>query len=431
MRKRKLALLVGVAIISFILSSCFLLTYNVSGYVKDSSGNPLIGVTISFSNGSSDTTTNSNGYWSKEGLMGEVTITPSLVGYTFNPPSMVVSSSKSDVNFAGTKETDLSGKIVDLNLLRVIREAINKPTGPIYESDLLQITTLENFNQFSSKRISDLEGIQYCLNLKTLNLYRNNISTISQLASLTHLEILELCCNQVSDITPLQNLTSLQYLGFSYNQVSNITALHNLSGLKCLNMSYNKITDLGLIQNLTNLEKVYIGGNMIPKSNWAFVKNWTWLKILGLRDMNLENQDITFLSNFSNLQVLWIDHNQISDISPLKNLTSLEDLQLDDNKISDASPLQNLVNLVNVWFESNQIVDTKPFQNLVNIKQLVLEDNKIEDISPLVKNSGLNSYDFLDIRYNFLDLTPGSVDMNNIQTLLNRNVAVSYNPQNQ
>jgi len=44
-----------------------LLSYTVSGYVKDEAGNGIAGVTISFSGGYEAVTTDSEGHWSKEG----------------------------------------------------------------------------------------------------------------------------------------------------------------------------------------------------------------------------------------------------------------------------------------------------------------------------------------------------------------------------
>ena len=59
----------------------------------------------------------------------------------------------------------------------VIREAIDQPEGPIYTSDLEPLTKL----LVLWKGVSDLTGLEYCLNLEELYLYANNISDISAL----------------------------------------------------------------------------------------------------------------------------------------------------------------------------------------------------------------------------------------------------------
>lgn len=58
----------------------------ISGYVRTSSDNEISGVTITFSNGEGSTTTDSSGYYSRkveEDWSG--TVTPSKVGYNFDP----------------------------------------------------------------------------------------------------------------------------------------------------------------------------------------------------------------------------------------------------------------------------------------------------------------------------------------------------------
>lgn len=85
-------------------------SYTVSGYVKDTNGKGISGVTISFKNTFktfSSVTSDSNGYWIKNGLSGEVTVSPSKNGWTFNPPSTVVSNTKNNVNFTGTQKPTL------------------------------------------------------------------------------------------------------------------------------------------------------------------------------------------------------------------------------------------------------------------------------------------------------------------------------------
>jgi len=52
--------------------------------------------------------------------------------------------------------------------------------------------------------------------------------------------------------------------------------------------------------------------------------------------------------------------------------------------------------------------------------------NYISDITPLVENSGLGTGDEVYLETNNLDLTEGSDDMQNIKTLQDRGVEVTY-----
>ncbi|MGC8638001.1 MAG: carboxypeptidase-like regulatory domain-containing protein, partial [Athalassotoga sp.] len=100
-RQNKIILVVLLFIVlAFVLSGCVSPVnnqpYSVSGYVRDIQGNPISGVTISFSNGYSSVITNSQGYWSASGLTGNVIVTPLYSGYSFSPSSITVSSASSN-----------------------------------------------------------------------------------------------------------------------------------------------------------------------------------------------------------------------------------------------------------------------------------------------------------------------------------------------
>ena len=181
----------------------------------------------------------------------------------------------------------------DPNLEAAIREAIEKPIGDIYESDLLGLAKL----YASGRDITDLNGLEYCTNLIQLSLRNNQISDISPLSGLSSLTTLDIGDNQISDISPLSGLSSLTQLSLRDNQISDISPLSGLSSLTVLNLWINQISDISPLSGLASL---------------------------------------TQLS-------LW--DNQISDISPLSGLASLTQLSLWDNQISDIEPLVNNLGL--------------------------------------------------------------------------------------
>ncbi|WP_036223665.1 leucine-rich repeat domain-containing protein [Mesoaciditoga lauensis] len=418
----------GVSDPSNIASATTKFIYSVSGYVQDQYAYGIADVTIKFSGGFSQVTTDQNGQWSKSGLSGTVVVTPEKTGWTFAPPNTTVASTQT-LYFEGIRNASVVA-FPDPVLDSIIRSKIGKATGDIYVSDLTPIASIENNWPSPNEKISNLEGIQYCVNLKELEIVGNNISNISQLASLTQLQVVNIWYNNVSDITP--------------------------------------------IKNLPNIKKLYISYNPIPKSNWAFLKNWTWLEELGIGGLGLINSDIAFLPSFTNLIYLDLNNNSISDISPvasltnlryllivgnrgvrdlspvaslvnlydlnmgdisatnlapLKGLKKLESLSLFDDNVVDISPLASLTALRSISMQHNKIKDISSLEGLTNLEGLDLSDNEIEDISPLVRNNGMNSGDYVDLRENLLDLTPSSTALKDIETLQKRGVTVKYQPQ--
>jgi len=134
-------------------------------------------------------------------------------------------------------------------------------------------------------------------------------------------------------------------------------------------------------------------------------------------------EGIQYLINLTDLR---FSCNNVSDISPVQNLTNLERLDFNENNVSDISPVQNLTNLEVLVFSVNNVSDISPLQNLTKLSALVFNDNNVSDITSLVANSGLGSGDEVFMYSNNLNLIPGSQNMNDINALIGRGVAVYY-----
>jgi len=392
------------------------------------------------------------------------------------------------INFTLEKPDNYEIEIKDPNLEEVIRGKINKPEGTLYLSDVIDITKL----YAARKNIESIEGIQYLEKLQELDFSSNDVSDISPLSTMARLKELNFAQNRVSDITPLANLSYLQSLtisdnqisdisiltdlthlreltfegievsdisiladltdltslnfsdneisdisiladltdltslNFSDNEISDISILADLTHLTSLNFSDNEISDISMLADLTNLRMLYISDNQI--SDISILADLTDLISLSFSDNQIS--DISPVSNLTNLQALDFTKNNVTDISPVSNLTNLQALDFTKNNVTDISPVSNLTNLKWFRFNDNRVSDISPVSNLTNLEWLIFNDNQVSDISPLVNNSGIDSGDEVDMRYNELDLTEGSEDMDNINNLIDRGVNVEYEPQN-
>jgi len=156
----------------------------------------------------------------------------------------------------------------DANLETAIREAIDKPEGPIYTFELESLAKLNA----SKNGISDLTGLGYCLNLQELMLWNNNISDISALADLSNLQNLYLDGNNISDISALASLNNLETLHLYDNDISDISALAGLINLKSLLIDGNNISDISALAGLSNLWGLGLEGNDVSNIS-ALVDN--------------------------------------------------------------------------------------------------------------------------------------------------------------
>ncbi len=145
----------------------------------------------------------------------------------------------------------------DENLEAAVREAIGKPEGPIYTSDLAGLTSLDA----PEGNITDITGLEYCHNLTGLWLGNNQISDLSPLSGLASLTALDLSGNRISDVSPLSGLTSLDWLNLEDNQISDLSPLSGLTNLTDLWLSYNQISDLSPLLELTNLTVLHLWDN--------------------------------------------------------------------------------------------------------------------------------------------------------------------------
>jgi hypothetical protein len=152
----------------------------------------------------------------------------------------------------------------DTNLEDAIREAIGKPSGPIYLADLESLSTFDA----AYGNIVDVAGLEYCTNLHDLQLHGNQIDDISPLSSLSNLTLLilghaGLDGNLISDVKPLSFLMNLDELYLGVNQVIDISPLANLAKLTQLFLSDNQIMDISPLASLTNLTRLELDSNEI------------------------------------------------------------------------------------------------------------------------------------------------------------------------
>jgi len=268
----------------------------------------------------------------------------------------------------------------DPNLEAVVREEINKPEGPIIETDVESIYELSIF----SRGITSLEGIQNLKNLKGLYAWDNLITDISPLQELTQLQWLDLDEVKLKDFSPLQYLVNLEELSLAFNDITTQLdgILGNLSKLLSLNLKNNKLGETAVTaDNIRHLYVVNDPNNLINELG----------KLGNLTELNISNNKITSiegLQSLKQLSSLEISNNQINDLTPLQDLSVLQSLNISGNMVSDINPLQTLNNISELDLSSNQITDLRPLSNLTKLSSINLSNNRINNIEAL---SSLNT----------------------------------------
>ncbi len=116
---------------------------------------------------------------------------------------------------------------------------------------------LEDIDEFelSSSDINDLDGIQFCIHAKTIDVSDNRITDISPVSGLINLEEFNISDNLVENIDAMSNLINLKRVFLSNNQIEDISPLLELQLLDYIDLTGNKVssdqinilTELGII----------------------------------------------------------------------------------------------------------------------------------------------------------------------------------------
>ncbi|KAG5638904.1 hypothetical protein H0H81_008965 [Sphagnurus paluster] len=168
---------------------------------------------------------------------------------------------------------------------------------------------------FVQNRISKINGLATCINLRSLELGGNRIRKIENLEALVNLEELWLGKNKITKLEAhisLDNLGTLKKLKILSLQSNRITVLENLEELENLEqlyLSHNGVKRLEGLEHNTKLTTLDVGSNFIPA---------------------LEN-----ISHLTSLEELWMNGNQIPDLNALESelgaIKTLETLYLEAN----------------------------------------------------------------------------------------------------
>lgn len=287
---------------------------------------------------------------------------------------------------------------LDPSLESNLRYSLNKPNGSITNKDLQALITLS----MNSNGIESLEGLQYAINLKELNVSYNPISDVTPISGLTELTKLYLGNNYyLRDFRPLNSLTKLQTLTLDSTNINDLASIGKLTKLETLDLSNTLLTSLNGLQGLNSLTTLNASNN--------------------------ELYDLSPLKNLKKVKNLYLQENFISDIRPIGYMSSLVDIDLSQNDISDLTPFKQNTNLKYVNLEANNIKDISALTSL-NLIRIIVSHNQIRTIEPIitaVKNGKIKSLLYFKIDYNKIDLSKPENDL----TVFNREVTVISYPQ--
>jgi internalin A len=327
----------------------------------------------------------------------------------------------------------------DPNLESAVRNALQIPAPtPISQADMLTLTNLPA----SNNGIQDLTGLGAASNLLTLDISFNQLTNLSPITGLQNLAQLHAGWNPLTDCSPLAALTNLTFLDMNSAQLTNLSPLGGLHNLVQLVVPWNHVLDASPVAGLTNLYWLDIGGNRDASNDsitnitvLGELKHLQWLSLYYLSVTNLSplagltsltNLDVSWnfnptnfgaLNGLSNLTLLHVTEDNVSNILFVSNLPKLQDLDFGYNNVADLSPVlgRNLTSLM-VYYNSpltnvqlvagfpqlahlsvggDNLTNVSFVSSLTNLQELWLNgDPNVADITPVL---GLTNLWHLDV----------------------------------
>lgn len=151
--------------------------------------------------------------------------------------------------------------IPDPGLNAAIRQALQKPNGPLTEQDLLSLTNL----LAGHRNISSVEGLEAARNLRLLDLDGNSLTKFAIADALTNLTILDLFGNHLVNFVLSNTPPQLRILDIALNSLTQCALPAGMTNLDTLFLEGNALTNFSLPADLTVLRQLDLSGNQLTE----------------------------------------------------------------------------------------------------------------------------------------------------------------------
>ena len=171
----------------------------------------------------------------------------------------------------------------DSNLEASVRHALNLPTGPITDTHMASLESL------GVSVDSNLQGLQYGVNLNSLKLFSWGVNDFSPIAGLDNLQTLSLLGCEITDSASLEGLTSLTTLRLDQSIVHDFSAIGAIPNLNRLELNTPDVRDPSTLATLTQITELDAPFSFEFLYDPSLISGLTNLKLLNLGDSGISN----------------------------------------------------------------------------------------------------------------------------------------------
>lgn len=319
--------------------------------------------------------------------------------------------------------------IPDPNLNEALHTKLGKPMSEgimfVELAGLTGVLYLEN------KNISDAEGIQYCTNISGLYMDNNDLTSLPDMSGMTGLTSVSFAYNDFTEFpTGLVGVPNLSGVTLNHNPISSVsssvTSMTALTYLSMNNCAFSSFPES--VTGIPNLQTL----RMVNNSLGSITNSITAMG--SLRELRLENTGLdefpTPLYSMNHITSVNLNDNSISSISgSISGMSSLEHLFLSQNELQYLpDEICSLTHLKGLYIDENSLYALPSNIGSTNLEQISARLNRISRLpSSIGSASSLylldvmvnrirelpntfddKSYDFINIDFNFIDMSPGS-----------------------
>lgn len=223
--------------------------------------------------------------------------------------------------------------------------------------------------------LSCLEG----LSIERLSLKKNNITDIEPISDNPSLEILHISYNPLENIDALEKTVNLREVNFNETSIQNTDAL-NKEKIKSLDICFTRIEDLSGVTEFKNLEKLYVSN--ADTEEIKIINTMTGLQLLGLYESEIKK--LSELSGLNNLYCLDCGASvQLEDLSGLESFHHLSYLGIAGTNVTDLSMITHADGLEMLDIAGTPVTELSPILDCKRLKVVFIDSGKEEYINSL------------------------------------------------
>src|SRR5690349_7598116 len=139
--------------------------------------------------------------------------------------------------------------IPDPALNAAVRNALQKPAGPLTEQDMLSLTNLDAHQ----RNVRRIDGLEAAHNLVSLHLQINVLTNVTIPDTLTKLGYLDLSVNGLTNCVIPAALTNLESLILEGNSLPELVLPATLTRLRHLDLEINQLSSFETLSNAPSI----------------------------------------------------------------------------------------------------------------------------------------------------------------------------------